>query len=170
MPSSGHKLRNTAPGGPEYVPQLPSNRPSGDTEDAGEDTTGERNPRCGQALQGMCHTPEVQTTDPSEVTTRKHPDWTTVADDAAANLYGETGKLEKHLPLALYTHRTATHSTTGVSPFQLMYGRHSQPNILTPSRGYGATSYQAVLQAKMAELQDLVGAHIAKSAQAERRL
>ena len=85
MPSSGHKLRNTAPGGPEYVPQLPSSRPSGDTEDAVEDSTGgilgERNPRCGQALQGMCHMPEVQTTNPSEVTTHKHPDWTTMADD-----------------------------------------------------------------------------------------
>ena len=30
--------RNTAPDGSEYVPQLPSSRPSGDTEDAGEDT------------------------------------------------------------------------------------------------------------------------------------
>ncbi|KAL5503291.1 hypothetical protein EMCRGX_G010217 [Ephydatia muelleri] len=71
---------------------------------------------------------------------------------------------EQYLPLALYAYRTSTHSTTGVSPFQLMYDRHPQPNILTPSRGYGATSYQAVLQAKMAELQDLVEAHIAESA------
>ena len=46
----------------------------------------------------------------------------------------------------------------------LMYGRHPQPNTLTPSRGYEATSYQAVLQAKMAELQDLVEAHIVESA------
>ena len=45
-----------------------------------------------------------------------------------------------------------------------MYGRHPQPNTLTPSRGYEATSYQAVLQAKIAELQDLVEAHIVESA------
>ena len=37
-------------------------------------------------------------------------------------------------------------------------------NMLTPTRGYEATSYQAVLQAKMAELQDLVEVHIAESA------
>ena len=36
--------------------------------------------------------------------------------------------------------------------------------MLTPTRGYEATSYQAVLQAKMAELQDLVEVHIAESA------
>ena len=71
---------------------------------------------------------------------------------------------EQHLPLALYAYRTATHTSTGVSPFQLMYGRHPKPNIITPARGYEATSYQAVLQAKMAELQDLVEAHVAESA------
>eukprot|EP00731_Ephydatia_muelleri_P020479 Em0013g206a len=49
---------------------------------------------------------------------------------------------EQHLPLAL----------------------HPQPNTITPARGYEATSYQAVLQAKMAELQDLVEAHVAESA------
>ena len=58
---------------------------------------------------------------------------------------------EQHLPLALYAYRTATHTSTGVS-------------IVTPVGGYEATSYQAVLQAKMAELQDLVEAHIAESA------
>ena len=45
-----------------------------------------------------------------------------------------------------------------------MYGKHPQPNTIPPARGYEATSYQAVLQAKMAELQDLVEAHVAESA------
>ena len=45
-----------------------------------------------------------------------------------------------------------------------MYGMNPQPNNLTPSRGYEATSYHAVLQTKMAELQDLVEAHIMESA------
>ena len=53
---------------------------------------------------------------------------------------------EQHLPLALYAYKTTTHTSTGMSPFQLMYKRHPQPNTLTPSRGYKATSYQAVLR------------------------
>ena len=43
--------------------------------------------------------------------------------------------LEQHLQLALYAYRTTTHTSTGMSPFQLMYGRHPQPNNLTPSEG-----------------------------------
>ena len=43
---------------------------------------------------------------------------------AVANICQEAGGLGKHLPLALYTYRTATHTSTGMSPFQLMYGRH----------------------------------------------
>ena len=30
---------------------------------------------------------------------------------------------EKYLPLALFAYRTAVHSSTGVTPFKLMYGR-----------------------------------------------
>ena len=57
----------------------------GDTQDAGEDRTGgilgEHGPRRGQALQGVCHMPEVQAANASEVTTHKHPYWMTMADD-----------------------------------------------------------------------------------------
>jgi len=33
---------------------------------------------------------------------------------------------EQYLPLVLYAYRTAAHSSTGVSPFELMYGRCAQ--------------------------------------------
>ena len=35
---------------------------------------------------------------------------------------------EQHLPLALYAYRAAAHSSTGVSPHMLMFGR--EPNAL----------------------------------------
>ena len=43
--------------------------------------TGEHGPRHEKALQGVCHMPEVQAANASEVTIHKHPYWTTMADD-----------------------------------------------------------------------------------------
>eukprot|EP00731_Ephydatia_muelleri_P021178 Em0013g905a len=71
---------------------------------------------------------------------------------------------EKHLPLVLYAYRTATHSSTGTSPFQLMYGRQPKSSTFSSFTGYDAMQYQETLQAKLAELQDLVEAHIVESA------
>ena len=72
---------------------------------------------------------------------------------------------EKHLPLVLYAYRTATHSSTGTSPFQLMYGRQSKSSTFSSFTGYDALQYQGTLQAKLAELQDLVEAHIVETQQ-----
>ena len=71
---------------------------------------------------------------------------------------------EKHLPLVLYAYRTAAHSSTGTSPFQLMYGRQPKSSTFSSFTGYDAMQYQETLQAKLAELQDLVEAHIVESA------
>ena len=62
---------------------------------------------------------------------------------------------ERYLPLVLYAYRTARHTSTSVSPFQLMFGRH--PKVPETTGGaFDTHSYQSDLCAKLAEFQDLV--------------
>ena len=63
---------------------------------------------------------------------------------------------EKHLPLVLYTYRTATHSSTGVSPYELMFGRCAHKQPLHENTAHDVTSYQDQLRAKLAQLYDFV--------------
>ena len=63
---------------------------------------------------------------------------------------------ERYLPLVLYAYRTSTHSSTGASPFLLMYGRSPTSMQFSPSITYDSVSYQGHLQAKLAELKDFV--------------
>ena len=46
------------------------------------------------------------------------------------------GDWEQYLPLVLYAYRTAVHSSTGVSPFELMFGRCAHKPSLTTKTGY----------------------------------
>ena len=73
----------------------------------------------------------------------------------------------KHIPLVLYAYRTATHCSTGTPPFLLilLYGRQSKSSAFSSFTGYDALQYHETLQAKLAELQDLVEPHIVESAQ-----
>ena len=74
---------------------------------------------------------------------------------------------ELHLPLALFAYRTAVHSSTSISPFEMMFGR--VPSQHTSSElSFDPGLYQAQLQAKLAALQEFVEAHIVERAAAQK--
>ena len=63
-----------------------------------------------------------------------------------------------------YAYRTARHSSTGASPYLLLYGRDPSALQGTTQFAYDSLSYPAVVQAKLAELQNFVHANIAQVA------
>lgn len=66
---------------------------------------------------------------------------------------------EQYLPLVLYAYRTAVHTSTGVSPFELMFGRSAHNPPLSSKVAHDVTSYQHQLQAKLSQMMDFVEAH-----------
>ena len=69
------------------------------------------------------------------------------------------GDWEQYLPLVLYAYRTAVHSSTGVSPFELMFGRCAHKPSLTTKTGYDVTSYKHQLLDKLSQMYDFVEVH-----------
>ena len=76
----------------------------------------------------------------------------------------EPANWERYLPLILYAYRTAVHSSTGVSPFVLMFGRQPRSTQFEPRLAFDPTSYKGHMQEKLAELQDLVETNLAEAA------
>ena len=72
------------------------------------------------------------------------------------------------MPLALFAYRTAVHSSTGVSPFEMMFGRAPKPDSFPSELSFDPSSYQAQLRAKLAALQDFVEAHMVEKATAQK--
>ena len=71
---------------------------------------------------------------------------------------------ERYLPFVLFAYRTAVHSSTGVSPFELIFGRSPVQNPFPTQTAYDAVSYQSQLRTKLAQLSDFVEAHLAQAA------
>ena len=79
--------------------------------------------------------------------------------------YTEThDEWEHYLPFVLFAYRTAVHSSTGVSPFALMFGRSPAQNPFPTKTAYDAVSYQSQLRTKLAQLSDFVETHLAQAA------
>ena len=62
---------------------------------------------------------------------------------------------ERYLPFVLFAYRTAVHTSTGVSPFEMMFGRPPVQNPFPTRTTYDAVSYQSQLRTKLAQLSDL---------------
>ena len=71
---------------------------------------------------------------------------------------------EQYLPLVLFAYRSATHPSTGFSPFELMFGRPALCSDLPEISAFDPMSYQAELRSRLAEFRDLVDTHHAQAA------
>ena len=68
---------------------------------------------------------------------------------------------ECHLSLVLLAYRTTVHSSTGLSPLGLMFGRASQINTLQPKTAFQPESHQDHLKHKLAEIKGFVKTKVA---------
>ena len=64
----------------------------------------------------------------------------------------------------MYAYCTATHSSTNLSPFELMFGGPPCTIPFQNSHKFDTTSYASYLKAKSQTMQDFVQANLAKSA------
>ena len=78
------------------------------------------------------------------------------------------GDWEQHLQLLLYIYRTTKHSSTGLSPYEILFGQNP-PSLHIPN--FRATTildpgeYHHELQKKLLELRELVDSNIVQSAE-----
>ena len=71
---------------------------------------------------------------------------------------------EQYLPLVLFAYRTAMHASTGVSPFEMMFGRSPHQPPLPEASAHDVVSYQNQLRSKLAQLTDFVETHMTEAA------
>ena len=75
---------------------------------------------------------------------------------------------EQYLSLVLFAYRTATHTSTGASPFLLMFGRQPKINKFNDDRAFDIPAYEHHLQAKLANLKDFVDTNLVEAAQTQK--
>ena len=75
---------------------------------------------------------------------------------------------EQYLPFILFAYRTAVHTSTGISPFELMFGRPPVKHQFPPTTAYDAVSYQSKLRSKLSQLSDFVETHLIQAAQKQK--
>ena len=75
---------------------------------------------------------------------------------------------EQYLPFVLFAYRTAVHTSTGISPFELMFGHPPVKHQFPPTTAYDAVSYQSKLRSKLSQLSDFVETHLIQAAQKQK--
>lgn len=70
---------------------------------------------------------------------------------------------EQFLPLMLFAYHTAARTSTGISPFELMFGCSPHMSELPPLTAFDTDTYQRQLRIKLAQLQDLVDASLTQA-------
>ena len=83
------------------------------------------------------------------------------------------GDWEELLHLLLFLYRTTKHATTGLSPYEILFG-FNPPSLLTPTLPGAVTTepteYSARLRSKLLELREMVDANIVESAKCQHQL
>ena len=76
---------------------------------------------------------------------------------------------EKFHPLVMFAYCTSVHTSTGASPFELMFGRNAQTPPLPAGYAQNTSSYQEQLRCKLSKLYDFVETHMIDAAHHQQR-